>query len=261
MDNLEQLGGHSLAQNVEDVSLVEAQLIVASSPRAGGIAGLERVVSSLLTPKPEARLVTLDFKHPAAAEFRLLAARLSRLKIQHQVKRVLVAGCNAGSGSSLICANLALALAQNPAQRVLLLDGNLEHPSMDSRLGIQAREGLWEYLQGSHSIESVVHYLSPGGLWFLPAGTAPRTQEQRIQLLRSPKLPSLFRQEANWFDWIVVDSPPLNAWGNAGALTQVCDGLLVVIRKGHTSKSLLRRSLETLDGVPVLGYAFNELAP
>jgi Mrp family chromosome partitioning ATPase len=261
MDNLGQLRGHSLTQNVEDVSLEEAQPNIATSLRAGGVAGLERVVNSRLVPKPEARLISLDFKHTAAAEFRVLAARLSKLKTQHQVRRVLVAGCNTGSGGSLVSANLALALAQNPANKVLLIEGNLEHPSMDARFGIQAREGLSEYLQGSYPIENVVHYLTPGGIWFLSAGTPPRTQEQRIQILRSPKLPFLFRQEANWFDWIIVDSPPLEAWGTAGALAQLCDGLLVVVRQGHTRKSVLRRALDTLDRVPVLGYAFNELEP
>ncbi len=220
-----------------------------------------RVISSKINPKPEGRLVALDAKNPTGAEFGLLAARLDKFKAQGHLKRVLVAACNSGSGGSLVSANLALTLAQNPDRKVLLLEGNLGHPSLGGRLGLHDPEGLSEYLQGSGPVENFVRAVSPGGFWFMSAGTPPHDQKQQIQILHSPRLSILLRIEADWFDWVVVDSPPLETWVMARAFTQLSDGLLVVVRKGHTTKKLLHRSLDMLDGTPVLGFAFNESTP
>ncbi len=211
--------------------------------------------------KPESRLVVLDPKDPAGADFALLAARLNKFKTEKHLKRVLVAACEASSGGSLICANLALALAQNPAHKVLLLEGDLERPSLAARFGFQAPKGLVEYLTGTELLQHVVRYLSPGGIWFISAGSPPRNPEERLQVLRSPGLPILLRQEAEWFDWVIVDSPPLETRLATGAFTPVCDGVVVVVRKGYTTRKLLKRNLAILEGAPVLGFALNELAP
>ena len=257
MDKIEQLRITSVAR--QDVALDEGVSRVETGPRGGGSSNFEHAANSRLVMKPGARLVAMDGKSEAAAEFRLLAARLNKLKSQNKVKRILVAGCIAESGSSLVCANLALTLAQNPAQRVMLIEANLEHTGMDARFGMEAPLGLSEYLQDGHALESVVHRLAPSGIWFLSAGTAPRSPEDRVQVLSSSKLLGLFRQESDWFDWVLVDSPPLENWGTAAALTHLCDGLILVIRKGHTSKKVLKRTLNMLDRIPVLGYAINEV--
>jgi len=225
------------------------------------VVGFSSVVSARPNPKPQARLVALDAQDPAGAEFAVLAARLNRLKSQGPLKRVLVAACKGGGGGSLVCANLALTLAQNPTHKVLLLDGDLEQPCLTERFGLPATEGFAEYLQGTEPLEALVRYLSPGGIWFLPAGKPPHDPENRLRLLRSRRLPNLLGRELDWFDWVIVDSPPLETRVTAGAFMQFCEGLLIVIRKGHTTKKLLRRTLDMLDGAPVLGYALNEMEP
>ncbi len=218
-------------------------------------------VNSRLIVKPESRLVIMNPKDPAGTEFALLAARLSKLKTQNHLKRVLVAGCEAGGGGSLVCANLALALAQNPTHKVLLIEGNLDHPSLATRFGLEAPKGLAEYLMGNEPLERTVRYLSPGGIWFISAGTPPRDKEERFQILRSPRLPILFRRDLEWFDWVIVDSPPLESRLTAGAFTRVCDGLVVVVRKGYTTRKTLKQDLDMLEGAPILGYALNEWVP
>jgi Mrp family chromosome partitioning ATPase len=258
MDKVEHIRRPILAQAVEDELLTETPVASAAPPRLGSLVSFERSPILRPTPKPQSRLVGLNVQDPVTAEFGLLASRLNKFKAQNRIKRVLVAGCDVGSGCSLIAANLAMVLAQNPAHRVLLVEANLQRPGLCDRFGLQTHKGLSEYLQAGEQVENLVRHLDPGRVWFLPAGTPPRTEELRGQLLQSPRLTSLLHEEVDWFDWVVVDAPSLRTWFAARAVAQLCDGIMVVVRRGHTEKKLLRRALDLLEGLPLLGFAWND---
>jgi len=137
-----------------------------------------------------------------------------------------------------------------------LLDGDLRRPSAANLFGIAKVPGLAEWLSGQ--TESInIYKLESLGLWILPAGAAP---ENPLELMQSGKLSLLMEQLETWFDWIVIDSPPVLPLADTSLWTRLADGILLVTRKGTTEKKQLQRGLEAVDKSKLLGALVNSSA-
>jgi Mrp family chromosome partitioning ATPase len=60
-----------------------------------------------------------------------------------------------------------------------------------------------------------------------------------------------------WFDWIVIDSPPVLPLADATIWMRLVDGILLVTRQGKTEKRQLLRGLEVLDTAKLIGSLLN----
>src|SRR5438034_6448648 len=205
--------------------------------------------------KPDARLVCLTQKDSLAAEkFRFLAVRLRRLQQDRAVKKLLVTSTIPEEGKSMISANLALSLARKKRQRIVLVEGDLRRPTLCESFGLRNLPGVSEWLKsGSCEITNVYH-IDEAGLWFLPAGSPP---EDPMELMRSGRLAQLMEELSVWFDWIVIDSPPVLPLADTSVWSRLADGILLVAREGTTKKRELQRGLEILDHSKVLGLVLN----
>jgi Mrp family chromosome partitioning ATPase len=99
-----------------------------------------------------------------------------------------------------------------------------------------------------------IYRLDTLGLWVLPAGSAP---ENALELMQSGRLPSLMDQLTEWFDWIVIDSPPILPLADTSMWAKLADGILIVTRRSVTEKKQLQRGLEALDRSKLLGAVVN----
>ena len=70
-------------------------------------------------------------------------------------------------------------------------------------------------------------------LWILPAGSAP---ENPVNILQSARFLELYKQLSTCFDWIIIDAPPLLPMADVSFWSRHADGLLLVVREGHTPK-------------------------
>ena len=205
--------------------------------------------------KPDIRLVCRTQKDSLAAEkFRFLAVRLRRLQQDRAVKKLLVTSTIPEEGKSMISANLALSLARKKRQRIVLVEGDLRRPTLCESFGLRNLPGVSEWLKsGSCEITNVYH-IDEAGLWFLPAGSPP---EDPMELMRSGRLAELMEELSVWFDWIVIDSPPVLPLADTSVWSRLADGILLVAREGTTKKRELQRGLEILDHSKVLGLVLN----
>jgi capsular exopolysaccharide synthesis family protein len=205
--------------------------------------------------KPAARLVCLTQKDSLAAEkFRFLAVRLRQLQQNRAVKKLLVTSSIPEEGKSMISANLALSLARKKRQRVLLLEGDLRRPTLYESFGLRSLLGVSEWLKSGSSEVKNLYYFEEAGLWFLPAGSLP---ENPMELMQSGRLAELMEQLTVWFDWIVIDSPPVLPLADTSVWSRLADGILLVAREGTTRKRELQRGLDTLDHSKLLGLVLN----
>ena len=78
--------------------------------------------------------------------------------------------------------------------------------------------------------------------------------------MQSGKLSLLMEQLETWFDWIVIDSPPVLPLADTSLWTRLADGILLVTRKGTTEKKQLQRGLEAVDKSKLLGALVNSSA-
>src|SRR5947208_9911227 len=215
----------------------------------------QRLPSGPVTIKPDARLVCLTQKDSLAAEkFRFLAVRLRQLQQNRAVKKLLVTSTIPEEGKSMISANLALSLARKKRQRVLLIEGDLRRPTLYKSFGLTRLPGASEWLKSGSSEVRNIYHIEEAGLWFLPAGSLP---ENPMELMQSGRLAELMEQLTVWFDWIVIDSPPVLPLADTGIWSRLADGILLVAREGTTKKRELQRGLEMLDHSKALGLVLN----
>ena len=208
-------------------------------------------------PELQQRLVALSGQNGLGAEkFRLLKARLRHLQDRTQIKRVVVTSSVPGEGKTLVAANLAISLARNTSQRVLLVDGDLHKASVGERLGLTGARGIWEWYGAEEPIHRFLYRLQDTQLWVLCAGMS---HTHPAAILQSPRFLDLFRRLGEMFDWIIIDVPPLLPLADASLWARQADGVLVVVRQGKAQRTLLQKGLEALDHPRILGVIFNDI--
>lgn len=207
-------------------------------------------------PSPESRLVCLTDPGSLGAEkFRVLGLRLRNMRDKRKLKKIVVTGTAPEEGKSLIAANLALNQSRSKVLKTLLIDGDLRRPTLARKFGVgDLLPGLSECLRGERQLSEVVYKLEGSGLWLLPAGMAP---ENPLELMQSGRLTEFLDQLGTFFDWIIIDTPPMFPLADTAFWMKQSDGVLLVIREEVSERKLLQRAVETLDRSLLLGVVVN----
>jgi capsular exopolysaccharide synthesis family protein len=237
-----------VAEQIPEFEGIDAGL--AASPSS--IPQFETLPISL---QPNSKLVSATAKDGLAAEkFRFLAVRLRHLAQRRKLKQLLITSTMPEEGKSMVSANLACTLATRRQHKVLLVEGDLRRPTLHREFGLHKIAGVTEYLQGVVDTTLPIYRLDSLGIWFLPAG---RTPENPLELMQAGKLFPLMEQVKSWFDWVVIDSPPILPLADTSVWTRMVDGILLVTRQGTTDKEQLKRGLEAIDSSKLLGALLN----
>ena len=178
-------------------------------------------------------------------------------KPQGQWPRVVaVCSPDQGDGKTFVSANLAAALAIGNSEPVLLADANLRSPALHSIFGKPLENGLAEVLEGApiHT-----HALSSGIKCDLQLLTAGCPKRHGSVLLGSAR----FREMVDRLTYqgikprIILDTPSLQGGADVDVLLDCVDGVVLVIRRGHTTVADTLRSLRRIPQDKLLGVVFN----
>jgi capsular exopolysaccharide synthesis family protein len=203
----------------------------------------------------DSKLVCLTAPESFGAEkFRFLGVRLRQLQHSRPLKKLLITSTIPEEGKSTVSANLATILARRQQPKILLLEGDLRRPSLGKQFGLSGIPGLSEWLKGEPRPMKHIYRLEGPNLWFLPAGHPP---ENPLELMQSGRLSELLNQLSDWFDWIIIDSPPILPLADTSVWARLVDGILLVTREGTTKKRTLQRGLQALEQSKVLGAVVN----
>lgn len=231
-----------------------AGLGVMASLDSGAI-DLERVPSLMPKLVPEHRLVTLSGERsPGAERIRILAARLRQLQDQRKIKKLLITSTVKNEGKTVLAANIAVSLARI-GQHTLLIDGDCHQAGVGRLLGVNGSEGLTDWWRSGRAVQDYLSRISGLPLWLLPAG---RPVDHPVEILQSERLCQSVSEVSDWFDWVVIDSPPSAPLADAFVWAKMADGILLVVREGTTPKRLLRRVLDSLGAAKLLGTVLND---
>lgn len=204
------------------------------------------------------RLVTL--LNPAtfeAEQYRRLRHRVNLLRSSQRCPVVAITSAAAGEGKTLTAINLAVALAEAPHARTLLMEADLRRPALRRHFSSLAGEagGLETAMKDpGRRLASLVRPLPETRLSVL---TAEARRRGAYDLLSSTAFSELVEEARRQFDFVVVDAAPLLAVPDALALQPVVDGFIVVVAAQTTPKRLLAEALNMLDENSVLGLVFN----
>jgi tyrosine-protein kinase Etk/Wzc len=169
-------------------------------------------------------------------EFRYIRTALGLNSNDTLKKKLLFTSGVSGEGKSFISANLALSLAL-AGRKVVLLDFDLRNPEISSILGINGELGIAEYLEEEREPYEIIKSTSCKDLFVIGAG---KSSARVTDLSFKKKLRSLFEYLEKVFDFIIVDSSPIESISGAFVLSQYCDATIYIVRHNYTPKVLIK---------------------
>lgn len=184
-----------------------------------------------------------------------------RTAVERAGKQVLVVTSSlAGEGKSTVSVNLALSLAKNGKQ-VILIDCDLRHPLISRYLGLSesaCKVGLSNYLREEIPLDRIgLKLANMNNLIIVPGGSIMKNSAEVLGEPAMEKLIGILRRQA---DYIVIDTPPCSVMADPAVVARYADGILYVVKEDYVSQDVVIRGIEnvTMGDVPLLGFVLNE---
>lgn len=207
--------------------------------------------------KADANLIThndpLSFE---SEQFKILRTMLLFPQSGKQAKTIMVTSSLPGEGKSFVSSNLAVSLAQNINEHVLLIDGDIRKPSLHKIFGFRDVPGLSEYLSNGPAIPNLLLKTMVEKLSLLPGGSPPPNPSE---LLSSESMSELILEAKNRYHdrYIIIDTPPPTMTAETSALARQVDGIILVIKTDATPKKMVEDLVGLLGKEKILGVVMN----
>ncbi len=246
---------------IPPVEAVESAGLVTASPAVA----LETIASAPWTPALE-HLPAVQERGRTVEQFRSLRSRLQEFRGANRTKSILVTSGLPQEGKSFVAVNLAISLARHKISSVLLIDGDMRRSSLHKILGCpNDGPGLTEYLSGQATLQQIMKRPAPdpGGaplphgfasLVFIGAGAEA---DKAADLSGNHRFGALMSIVSPLFDWVIVDSSPVNLVSDGVNLARACDGVLLIARGEVTRFETAQQAVATLEASKILGFVLN----
>jgi capsular exopolysaccharide synthesis family protein len=202
------------------------------------------------------RLILLT--QPAAPEceqYRTLRTQLFHAAEKRQTQVVVITSALAGEGKTSTALNLSIAVAQSKESRILIIDGDLRRPNIGSYLGLRPKVGLGEVLKGDAAPLDAIVCLDEPELYILPIS---REAANPTELLSSERFVDAIRELRDYFDFILIDSPPVMPFADTRLLSNHADAVILVVRAEKAPSETVEKVVEVLPSGRILGVVLND---
>lgn len=194
-----------------------------------------------------------------------LEEALNRLRINvkftgESTKKILITSTVPNEGKSFISIYLWKMLAE-AGFKAAFIDLDLRKATATNRYKVKSNEevkGMDYYLSGNATYEDVVYGTNIENGYFIPCTNA---LENPTILLEDPKFKELLDKVSEDFEYVIIDSPPLDNVADGSLIASMCDGAVMVIRSGYASKKIVKQAVAQLDrvGCKLLGTVLNRV--
>jgi capsular exopolysaccharide synthesis family protein len=211
---------------------------------------------------------TLADRGAGVEQFRSLRSRIYQVRYETPLKTILISSGMPAEGKTFVAANLAVSMARNSVNSILLIDGDLRRPTLHNLLGAPNEVGLTDYLAGTAELNAVMQRDSSSetaekavqrglsNLTLIPAG---KCGDNSSELVANRRIEELLLNLAPHFDWILIDSPPVLAVTDAVELARAADAVLLVARGAATPYDVAQRAQATFSNSRILGFVLNDI--
>lgn len=175
----------------------------------------------------------------------------------NECKKIVITSSFAGEGKSISCANLAITFVQ-AGYKVLIIDADLRKPKIHRYMDVQNDIGLAHILGGFNDVKEGIHATSYENLQVIPSGHIPPNP---AELLASNSMKNLLSNVETLYDYIFIDTPPINLVTDGVVLGPITSGTIMVVREGQTHHKDLQTALNKLQfaETKVLGLILNDM--
>ena len=260
MASLSEVLANKKASNVDQVSTLPRARQPEGRQTLGAISYTQtRVLTLNRTILRENRIISALAGEPVVDAYKILCIQVLQQLRASAGNAVAIVSPGDDEGKTLTAVNLAISLAQEVDQTVLLVDANLRDPAIHKYFGFRPEVGLSSYLIDGVSVEQLL--INPGidRLVVLPGG---RPLQNSTEMLGSIKMATLVTELKSRYPSRIVlfDLPPVLSIADALAFAPYVDAALMVVQENKTSRAEIQRAAEMLKGVRLLGTVLNMAA-
>ena len=191
-------------------------------------------------------------------QFRRLRTHIFQPGVGSAPKIIMVASAMSGEGKSFVAVNLASIIALELHSHALLVDCDLRNPSITRWFGLQEKRGLSDYLVGDADIQNLLIKTPIDKLSILSGGSI---KANPVELIGSKKMKTLVQDLKSRYDdrYIIIDSSPILATTEPGVLTEMIDGIILVVKSGDTPRETIQQAIKLLNKNKIIGVVLNNM--
>lgn len=183
-----------------------------------------------------------------------------KLSIKTGIPKILhITGSTPNEGKSSTSVNLALVMAQE-GKKVIIIDGDLRRPTIDTLFGLEHKVGLTDYLTERVYFKDVLVKNIRPNISLVPAGSLV---DNPVKLLASDKMIALLEQLSEEYDQVIIDSPPVLGMADALILANRSYATLFIVSQHQAKKESIRYALNRLERsyANVIGIILTKVIP
>ncbi len=226
-------------KNAEEVEKLLGLPVLGALPRVAELEVQRRrpmpfanAPGGVTAPREHGMLHRLKVESPLGLEFRRIFLKLARTRGRQLPHTLLVTSATRGEGKTTTAACLAITLARELRQKVLLVDFDLRSPALHRALGLPSSSwGLAQILGQRHFDERFVRATVLPHLEFLPAGKSDRPASE---LIESELVEWFVKEAASRYPVVIMDCAPNLAVPDPLILGRAVEGVLYVVKAGST---------------------------
>jgi capsular exopolysaccharide synthesis family protein len=196
---------------------------------------------------PNDALVTLIDPRSAAAEaYRTLRTNIEFANVDEPLHTLLATSAAPTDGKSIAVANLAVAMADGD-RPVVLVDADLRRPGQHALFNLSNEKGFTNLFRDNAALEHPPFQPVPNtSLRVLTSGPLPPIPGQ---LLASKKMDDIIAHLATLAEIVIFDAPPIVTVNDASLLASRVDGVLLIVKAGHTKRDYVKAAKERIEQV------------
>jgi non-specific protein-tyrosine kinase len=202
------------------------------------------------------RCVSLFPDTPEAESYKILRTNIQHRARENNWNTIMVTSVQPGEGKTLTSINLAVSLAKEFQQTVLLVDCDLRRQKIHKYLNYRFDKGLVDYLLNGNPLKDLIIWPSIDKLTLISGG---KTVSDSTELLGSPKMKALVQEIKTRYDdrYVIFDVPPILGGADAIAFAPLVDCIVMVVEEGRTSIHDVKKSLDMIPREKFLGFVLN----
>jgi succinoglycan biosynthesis transport protein ExoP len=170
-------------------------------------------------------------------------------------KKIIISSPVPEDGKSTTTYNIGLSIAQTGA-RVIILDCDLRKGTLHQFFNVRRRPGVSDFLSGLENIDNLIYPTTYENLKIIPMG---RILPNPSELLGSVYMKDLLDKLEYEYDYIIIDTPPINVVSDAVTLVKLVDGVVLVVREKVTTYPNINNAIQKCRFVnaTIIGFVIN----
>lgn len=176
----------------------------------------------------------------------------------NDLKTIVLTSVQPGEGKSTTSVNLAISFAR-AGFKTLLIDADTRNSVLSGTFKASGRiKGLTAYLSGNSEFVETICDTNVENLSVIPSGKVPPNP---TSLLQNANFNKLIETVRSWYDYVIIDSPPIGLVIDAAIIAQKCDATILVTESGAIKRRFVLKAKEQMaqSGAQFLGVILNKV--